>query len=122
MRFVYKPGSRNVGLLFKTVAEESEYEIDFAAGVLTGDSISTVSTATRNSSNSSADTTLLDATSNSGTITTVRLLTGGTSGTADATNNARFKLTTTANLTNGGELQYVVFLQAVGGATYGPTS
>lgn len=122
MRFTYRTGRRNIGLYLKHVADESEYTVDWAAGILTGDSVSTVTSASLNSSNTSADATLLDATTNSGTITTVRLLTGGTGGTADATEGSRFRITTLASLTNGGELRYVVFLQNVGGATYGPTA
>ena len=117
-RFSYRQGQRNVGLIVKHPDDETEYQIDWADGILTGDSVSTVTSTSVNSSNTSADTVLLDSTTNSGTITRVRTLTGGTSGTAAATENARFKITTLATLTDGGELRFQVYLIIRGGGTY----
>lgn len=121
-RFSYRQGQRNVGLIVKHPDDETEYQIDWADGILTGDSVSTVTSTSVNSSNTSADTVLLDSTTNSGTITRVRTLTGGTSGTAAATENARFKITTLATLTDGGELRFQVYLIIRGGGTYGPVA
>lgn len=121
-RFSYKQGQRNVGLLMKHPDDEMEFQIDWTDGVLTGDSVSSVSSTSVNSLNASADAVLLDATTNSGTVTTVRTLTGGTLGTAAAVENARFKITTLANLTNGGELRFQAYLIIRGGGTYGPVA
>jgi hypothetical protein len=123
MRFSYRNGSENLGILIKHGDEDSVYQIDWADGIGSGVVISSVTSASLDSANASADTRLLDATTNSGTLTTVVTLTGGVApGTATATDGSRFKITTTANLDNGAELKFRVYVIVKSGGTYGPTA
>ena len=121
MIFTYRSrgGDQNVGQIFKTGTEKPAYTIDFADG-LGSATISSASTGAVNASNSFVTSLCVSTTTVSGSQVLQQVLTCGTSGTSAAPDGSRFKITTTATLSNNEILVFdtYVFVQA---ATYGPS-
>ena len=108
----------NESQLFKSSLSLPQYSIDFADGMGTA-TISTASTGAVNASNSFSTASCVGTTAIASTVVSQHLLTCGTSGTAAAIDGARFKVTTTATLSNGSVLTYAVYV-LVQAASYDP--
>ncbi len=123
MIFTYRtvPGI-NEGLLTKLPVELPRYTIDFQDAVPSGVTISTASTGALNVNSAYATGYVVGTTAISGTTVTQVLLTCGSSGTSAAVNGARFKVTTTATLSNGQQAIWNTYVYISEGATYDPGS
>lgn len=111
----------NEGLLAKLPLELPLYKIDFQDGMPAGVTISTSSTGALNENSVYATPYAVGTTSTSGTVVSQTLLSCGSNGSAAAVNGARFKVTTTATLSNGEQLIWNTYVFIDGGDTYGPT-
>ncbi len=112
----------NEGLLTKLPLELPRYVVDFQDGIPSGVTISTASTGALNVNGNFATPYAVGTTAISGTTVAQTLLTCGSSGTAAAVNGARFKVTTTATLSNAEVLLWNTYVFISEGATYDPGS
>lgn len=117
--YAYRNGELNQASMVKTGAEKPAYVIDFTDAMpLTTGFTTTVTTALDSGGNTQTSN-CVGSTSNSGTQASVFLLTCGTGGTAPSATGSRFKLTTTATLSNSAVCTYEVYVLTVDPA-YGP--
>ena len=116
-----RAGELNSGSLLKTPSEKPLYYMDFADAMPSGVTISTASTGAVNDANAFATGYAVGTTAISGTLISQTLLTCGSSGTSDAQNGWRGKITTTATLSNGEILVWNTFVLVQAGDTYDPT-
>ncbi len=119
--FAYTSGYPNLGALTKAGLDKPSYRIDFTDGMASSAiTISTVTLATVDSTNSNVSSVVNSVATTSGAIVTISLLTAGTSGTAAAIDGAQFRIRTTATLSDGKVLIYDNFL-IIDNPTYDPT-
>ncbi len=117
--FKSRGGDSNQGQFFKTGAAKPAFVIDWSDGMLSSATISTVGAVAVNSLNATVTSNCIGTTAISGNLCSIQCLTCGTSGTVTATNGDRFKITTTATLSNGEILNYSTFV-LVQEPTYDP--
>lgn len=119
--FSYTLGSENTGLMLKGGAEKPAYQVDFNDGMPSGSTISAITCgATDANTQNSTATCVSSATTVGVSLAQVLMLTTGQSGTVPGFNGDRFRLRTTATLSNGSVLYYDTFV-TITNALYDPT-
>ena len=99
--FAYRNGQVNQGGFTKASLDKPAFLIDWSDGLASGVTVSSVATVALDSTGSTVTTNCVSSTTNSGALTTVSMLTCGTSGTGAAPDGARFRLRVTATLSTG---------------------
>jgi hypothetical protein len=102
----------NEGLVIKGSSDYPSFFIDWSDGLISsGATITSVSAIALSSTGSTVTSNVVGTLAISGAQTRVDLRTGGaSSGTDDALNNDRFKLTVTCTPSSGGPLTYPVYI------------
>jgi hypothetical protein len=112
--FPYINGAQaaNEGLITKGASDFPSFYIDWSDGLISsGTTISSVSAVALSSTGSTVTSNVVGTLAISGAQTRVDLRTGGaSSGTDDALNNDRFKLTITCTPSSGGPITYPVYI------------
>jgi hypothetical protein len=117
--FSYRSGTPNAASITKGGLDLYAFQIDWTQGMPSGATLSTTTITAVDSANQST-TNVVNTSTNSGSVTTVFLKTGGASGTGAATDGARFRIRVLQLLSStNGTLLFDVFLLIVN-PTYAP--
>ena len=117
--FSYRSGNYpNVGTIEKTGLETMVYRVAYADGVPSSVTVSTITAVALNAGNGTVTSLCIGTLSVSGTTASVTLLTCGTSGAA-ASDGERFRIRTTAVLSDSSDLVFDTFVK-INDPTYAP--
>jgi len=100
----------NQGLIVKNGSDKPSVFIDFADGLTSATTITTISAIALSSTGATTTATVVGTTAVSGQTARIDLQTCGAGGTSAALNGDRFKMTVTCTPSTGGPLVYPVFI------------
>lgn len=109
----------NYGHLTKGPLDTPSYRINYSGGMTSGLTLGSCGISSLGSDGNSADSRIVDSVSVSGKVATVKLKTGGSSGTGSATDRDRFEVKVTAHLSNGQNLPFYTYIY-IEAPTYAP--
>lgn len=101
--------TKNIGLVVKGQADKPSYRVDMADGLI-GNATITTTSAIALDSTGAMTTNVVGTTAVSGTVVRVDLKTCGASGTGNATNGDRFRVTLTVTPSTGGPLTHNAYV------------
>lgn len=107
--FTYRDGTLNEASFIKAGLDRPKFQIDFTDG-MGSSTLGAVTVGAVDILNVNATSSVVFGVTTTGSIALISLLTAGTSGTQEATDGARFRVRTTATLSDSRVLVYDTFL------------